>query len=106
MDESSLSFKALLIWMSPPSRRIDAPSCDTIRLMSTTILDRDIIDRLPGNSTLILRNVSWDEYEALLAAVGEAPGLRISYDEGTLQIRRFHPRMKASAASLKDLSTA
>jgi Uma2 family endonuclease len=55
--------------------------------MSTgTILHRDLIAQLPADSTLILRNVPWDEYEVLLDAVGEAPGLRISYDQGTLHV--------------------
>ncbi len=47
---------------------------------------REVIERLPTDSTLILRGISWDDYEELLAAVGEAPGLRISYDQGTMQI--------------------
>ncbi len=72
------------------------------RFMSTaTILDRDFIDRLPGNSTLILRNVSWGDYEALLAAVGEAPGLRISYDEGTLQIMTLSPKHESYSRLLE-----
>lgn len=41
---------------------------------------------LPQDSTLILRHVSWAEYEALLTSVPEAPGLRLSYDRGTLQV--------------------
>ncbi len=72
--------------------------------MSTaTILDRDFIDRLPGNSTLILRNVSWDDYEALLAAVGGAPGLRISYDEGTLQFITLSPKHESYSRLLERL---
>lgn len=72
--------------------------------MSTaTILDRGFIDRLPGDSTLILRNVSWDDYEALLAAVGEAPGLRISYDEGTLQIMTLSPKHESYSRLLERL---
>lgn len=47
---------------------------------------RDLIEQLPVDSTLILRNVPWDDYEALLEAVGEAGGLRLFYDKGTLQI--------------------
>lgn len=33
-----------------------------------------------------MHNVVWEDYETLLRAVGEAPGLRISFDKGTLQI--------------------
>jgi Uma2 family endonuclease len=55
--------------------------------MSTgTIPYPDLIAQLPEDSTLILRNVSWDDYETLLEALGEARGLRLFYDEGTLQV--------------------
>lgn len=47
---------------------------------------RDLIQKLPPDATLVLRNVAWGEYEELLDAVGQAGGLRISYDQGTLQI--------------------
>src|SRR5215467_798760 len=46
----------------------------------------DVIDKLPPDSSLVLHHVPWDEYVALLEAVGEASHLRISYDDGTLQI--------------------
>jgi len=46
----------------------------------------EVIERLPADSTLTLRNVSWTEYEALLENVGDASGLRISYDGGTLHV--------------------
>ncbi|HXV60301.1 MAG TPA: Uma2 family endonuclease [Vicinamibacteria bacterium] len=72
--------------------------------MSTaTILDRDFLERLPGNSTLILRDVSWDDYESLLAAVGETAGVRISYDEGTLQIMTLSPKHESYGRLLERL---
>ena len=46
----------------------------------------EAIDRLPSDAVLIQHGVSWDEYEELLEAVGEASGLRISYNEGALQV--------------------
>jgi Uma2 family endonuclease len=58
--------------------------------MSTTISKAenlvDLIEIMPADSVLTQHGVSWDEYEELLEAVGDASGLRISYDEGTLQI--------------------
>jgi len=55
--------------------------------MSTPVIAyREVIEKLPEDSTLSLHNVSWEEYEALLASVGEAKGLRISYDQGTLKV--------------------
>jgi Uma2 family endonuclease len=46
----------------------------------------EMIDRMPADSVLIQHGVSWDEYEELLDAVGEASWLRICYDERTLQV--------------------
>ena len=42
--------------------------------------------RSPPDSTLILHDVSWAEYEYLLEKVGEASGLRISYHKEELQV--------------------
>lgn len=46
----------------------------------------ELIDLMPADSVLIQHGVSWVEYEELLESVGEASRLRISYNEGTLQI--------------------
>lgn len=59
--------------------------------MSTQIISQseaivEMIDRMPSDSMLIQHHISWGEYEELLAAVGESSRLRISYDEGTLQV--------------------
>jgi Uma2 family endonuclease len=70
---------------------------------AATSLDRDFIARLPRNSTLILRDVSWDDYEALLAAIGGAPGLRISFDEGTLQVMTLSPEHESYSRLLERL---
>jgi Uma2 family endonuclease len=45
-----------------------------------------IIEQLPPKSSLILYEQTWEDYENLLEAVGEASGLRISFDAGTLEI--------------------
>jgi Uma2 family endonuclease len=58
--------------------------------MSTTISKAEnlveMIERMPVDTVLTQHGVSWEEYEELLDAVGESRGLRISYDDGTLQI--------------------
>jgi Uma2 family endonuclease len=58
--------------------------------MSTTISNTEnlveLIEHMAADSVLTQHGVRWDEYEELLDAVGEASGLRISYDDGTLQI--------------------
>lgn len=45
-----------------------------------------LTERLPADSTLVLRRAGWQEYESLLEAVGEEAGLRISFDRGILHI--------------------
>jgi Uma2 family endonuclease len=52
----------------------------------------EIISQMPADTFLIRHDVSWEEYEDLLDQVGEAPGLRISYDDGTLQIMTVGPK--------------
>lgn len=59
--------------------------------MSTQIISQaeaivEMIDRMPADSVLIQQGVSWRDYEELIQAVGEAPGLHVSFDAGTLQI--------------------
>jgi Uma2 family endonuclease len=55
--------------------------------MSTqTATYTELIERLTPEVTLTLHGISWETYEDLLEAVGEAPALRISYNEGVVQI--------------------
>jgi Uma2 family endonuclease len=56
-----------------------------------------LVERLPPGSTLTLHDITWEEYEELLEAVGEAPALRISYNEGTLKIMTLSPRHESYA---------
>jgi Uma2 family endonuclease len=46
----------------------------------------DAIAHLPAGGTLILGDVSWVEYEQLLADLGEGYAVRVSYDQGRLEI--------------------
>jgi Uma2 family endonuclease len=55
--------------------------------MSTqTLSPYAFVSQLPAATEITFHNVSWEEYEELLEEVGEASGLRISYDEGTLNV--------------------
>jgi Uma2 family endonuclease len=68
--------------------------------MSTTISKTEnlvemlvgIVERMPVDSVLTQHAVSWEEYEELIEAVGDASGLRISYDSGRLQIMTLSQR--------------
>jgi len=46
----------------------------------------ELVSQLPENASLAFHDVSWDEYEELLQQVGDAPGLRINFDSGSLDV--------------------
>jgi len=52
----------------------------------------EIMEALPDSSTLLLHEVSWAEYEDLLALLPDNPRFRLSYDRGILQIMTLSPR--------------
>jgi Uma2 family endonuclease len=57
----------------------------------------DAIEHLPAGGTLILTDVSWEEYEQLLADLGDSNAVRVSYDRGRLEIMSpssFHEMYK------------
>jgi Uma2 family endonuclease len=49
------------------------------------------IEHLPINGTLILRDVSWEEYEDLLVQMENKPAHRVSYNDGILKIMSPRP---------------
>lgn len=53
---------------------------------ATTTEYLEAIAHLPSGATLRLPDISWDEYEELLAELNDRPGLRVSYDAGRLMI--------------------
>jgi Uma2 family endonuclease len=63
----------------------------------------ELIDLMPADSVLTQHGVSWIEYEELLQSVGENGGLRISYDEGTLQIMSPSPKHEYYGELIKRL---
>jgi Uma2 family endonuclease len=72
--------------------------------MSTQVLNYlDAIAHLPAGGTLILNNVQWDEYEQLLNDLGDGYGVRISYDQGRLEVMSpssFHEMYKELILSI------
>ena len=63
----------------------------------------DAIAALPENATLELRDVAWADYENLLAEVGEASGLRISYDTGIIKVMTLSSEHENYAEFIKRL---
>jgi Uma2 family endonuclease len=57
----------------------------------------DATQHLPYGATLVLPQVSWDDYELLLSELSDRPHLRITYDCGTLEIMSPLPEHDAYA---------
>jgi Uma2 family endonuclease len=55
-------------------------------MMTPTATYLDAIEHLPAGGTLILPDVSWEDYEQLLTELGEGYGVRVNYDQGRLEI--------------------
>jgi Uma2 family endonuclease len=51
----------------------------------------EIATQMPPCATRTFHNVSWEEYEELIERLGQAAGLRISFDEGILKIMTLSP---------------
>ena len=47
---------------------------------------RDAAVNIPPGGRLMLYDVAWEEYERLLVQLGDRPGLRVSFDQGRLEI--------------------
>lgn len=45
-----------------------------------------VVEKMPEDTVVIFHNATWDDYEELLAQVGEASGLRISFNDGILKV--------------------
>jgi Uma2 family endonuclease len=46
----------------------------------------DVITQLPPGSRLVLYDIGWEEYDNLLAQVGDNPHFTISYENGRMEI--------------------
>ena len=50
------------------------------------------IATLPEGARLFLPNVPWAEYEYLLSQIADSSSIRLSYDQGKLEIMTLSPR--------------
>jgi Uma2 family endonuclease len=72
--------------------------------MSTQIANYyEIVSQLPEDASVTFRDVSWEEYEELLEQVGEAPGLRITYDNGSLHAMTISAEHEKYASFISSL---
>lgn len=66
----------------------------------------EIASQLPDNTVVTFHNASWDEYEDLLSQVGETSRLRISFDNGRLQVMTISGEHEKYARFLEKLVAA
>lgn len=67
---------------------------------------KELIERLTPGALLTLPGMSWETYEDILEMVGEAPPLRISYNEGAIQIMAISHEHDFFAACLEQMMGA
>lgn len=65
----------------------------------------DIATQLPPGAVVTFHDVSWEEYEQLLEQLGEASGLRISYNDGALEVMTLSPEHESYARFFDSLMT-
>jgi len=63
----------------------------------------DAIEHLPDGATLVIPQSSWDEYERLLEDLRDRPHLRVSYDQGRLEIMSPLPEHEEYGRFIDDL---
>jgi Uma2 family endonuclease len=66
----------------------------------------DAIAHLPEGGTLILDDVTWDEYERLVDLMGDHSPVRVTYDQGTLEVMsptRKHDHFALMCTRLADI---
>lgn len=62
--------------------------------------------RVPPGQTIILEDVSWQVFEAILNELGEHRGNRVAYSQGTLEIMAPLPEHERSKVIIGDLVKA
>ena len=63
----------------------------------------EIVKQLPEKADLTFGNATWSDYEKLLDEVGEASGLRISFDQGKLQVMTLSSLHENYSALVQDI---
>jgi Uma2 family endonuclease len=71
--------------------------------LQTTDEILDAVEHLPDGATLIMPQVSWDDYERLLEGLAERPHFKVSYDCGMLEIMSPGHRHEAHDQLIGDL---
>jgi Uma2 family endonuclease len=65
-----------------------------------------IVSQLPAGSEIVLREQTWSDYEEILESVGEASGLRISFDGENIKIITLSTKHEKYVRLIEMLITA
>jgi Uma2 family endonuclease len=75
--------------------------------MSTRILSHyEIVSQMPPDTVVTFHGVSWEEYEELLDQIGESAGLRVSFNDGRLEVMTLSTEHESYARFIERLMTA
>ncbi|MDX2041713.1 MAG: Uma2 family endonuclease [Acidobacteriota bacterium] len=72
-------------------------------MIATATDYKALIEMMPPGMVSTLSDVEWEEYEELLEDIGEATHLRLTYDNGRLQIMSLSPEHEGIAGLLPHL---
>ena len=75
-------------------------------LATQTSVHYEIVSQLPPDAVVIFHGATWDDYEHLLEEVGEASGLRISYNDGDLEVMTVSTEHERYADFIKRMVSA
>jgi Uma2 family endonuclease len=64
------------------------------------------IEHLPEGATLVIQQFTWNDYESLLEDLRDRPHLRVSYDQGKLEIMSPLPEHEEYGRFIDDLVRA
>ncbi len=59
--------------------------------------------RVPPGQTVLIDDVSWEEFEAILEELGDHRGTRLAYNKGTLEIMAPLPEHEKAKVVISDL---
>ena len=86
------------------STRMQVLRKETQAMSVQTVSYVEAIEHLPKGATLRIPAVSWEDYEALLAELGDAFHVRVSYNSGCLDIMSPLPEHEEFGEVIQDIA--
>ncbi len=72
-------------------------------MIATAVNYRALVEAMPPGAVTFLNNVSWDDYEDILREFDEQRHLRLTYDNGRMEIMTLSPLHERIAALIPHL---